>query len=544
MNNIFLSISSFWRIFRKPFVLFVTFGILSLFGVFLFNQDRISGDTASHLLLAVSPILKTGVPYKDVWEIKPPTWPLVVYLWSLVFGFGILSIKIFNTILIFLIAILIYLIYKTIFKTPVLEILFLSTILINFSPLLETLILPTEVLGLVLSLIGLFFLLDKKSELLTFTFSGLAFFLASQTKEPYTFTVLSAVPTFVFLLIKNDYKGFIKKTGAFLFGIASGALILLVYLITTHSQNAYLQIFKYKEVFYPFSMDRMFRNIGPAITATNNTFIQFSGGLLLVGTLAFFIFLLANKFRHNVFFETRAESLVSKSTILINKKLLSRYTVIFYAIGSFLGFGLGGVFGSHYLIQAVVPFYLLLGLVVHYIYEEFIYLSKKKRPYILLAAVIFLLSLFIILPKRQYLKSYLVKGVNLATIDNIYSYEKRISELSTSDQCVLSVYGWGVSENYLYSNRKPCTRFFLPNMVREDWQKKEYAQSIINNPPAVIRYVRSGADMDINGFESGTLNIGKIVKNCYLSDKLENTLYVPKIKNIEDLSNCIKTNSY
>lgn len=531
------------KIFGKLLVIIIPITLITLYGVYIFNQDRIAGDTASHLLLSISPILNIGVPYKDIWEIKPPAWPLTVYFWSKVFGYGILSIKIFNMVLIALVTIFVYLIYKKVFKTPVLELIFLFTILINLSPLLETLILPTEVLGLMFSLLGLFFLLDKKNGLLNFAFSGLAFFLASQTKEPYTFTVLSVIPLFVFLLIKGNYVELVKKASSFLLGIFGGIALILGYLISTDSQSAYLQIFKYKEIFYPFSIDRMFRNFSPAITATNNTFIQLYGGIFLLTTLAFVIFLLANKFKSAVMFNTKNEKLVSKSITIISKDNLPKYIVLFYAIGSFLGFGLGGVFGSHYLIQAVVPFYLLLGLIVNYIFEEFLFLTKKKKFYPILGAIVFFISLFIAFPKRQYIKSYLVKDFNLVTIDNIYSYEKRISELSSPDQCVLSVYGWGVGENYLYSGRKPCTRFFLPNMVREDWQKKEYSLSVINNPPAIIRYQRAGADMDINGFESGVINLGKIVKNCYLQDKIESTLYVPKIYNKSDLSSCIKANS-
>ena len=139
----------------------------------------------------------------------------------------------------------------------------------------------------------------------------------------------------------------------FLFGIISGVTILLTYLISTNSLKAYSQIFQYKEVFYPFSIDRMFRNVGTAITATNNTFIEFSRGLLLLILLAFLIFVLTNKFKRTATYNLKREKLTLKSIAIIDKGNLPKYVVAFYAMGSFLGFGLGGAFGSHYLIQAV-----------------------------------------------------------------------------------------------------------------------------------------------------------------------------------------------
>jgi hypothetical protein len=89
--------------------------------------------------------------------------------------------------------------------------------------------------------------------------------------------------------------------------------------------------------------------------------------------------------------------------------------------------------------------------------------------------------------------------------------------------------------------RRPCTRFFLANIVTQDWQKKEYAKDIMENPPAVIYYRTGGADMNIQKFESEVINISKIIKNCYIKDSIEEVIYIPKTKNVEELKNCIRT---
>jgi hypothetical protein len=216
---------------------------------------------------------------------------------------------------------------------------------------------------------------------------------------------------------------------------------------------------------------------------------------------------------------------------------------LFYALGSFLGFGLGGSFGSHYLIQVVMPFYIITGLLISYLFSNVSFLFKKSRLYFCLALVLVGFSTVIVLPKRPYFSSYLPRATNFDMTDNILGFERRITELTTKDQCVLSVYGWGVSENYLYSRRRPCTRFFLANIVLLDWQKKEYAKSILENPPAAIAYQTSGSDLDYPKFELEVINLSKIIKNCYVQDTEEKILYIPKTRNSVDLKNCVKANS-
>ena len=125
----------------------------------------------------------------------------------------------------------------------------------------------------------------------------------------------------------------------------------------------------------------------------------------------------------------------------------------------------------------------------------------------------------------------------------MYGFEKRITELTTLNQCILSVYGWGSGENYLYAERRPCTRFLLPNIVLQDWQKKEYRDSILENPPMAIIYQTLDTDMDIKSFESQVINLNKIIKNCYVQDVVEKVIYLPRYKNTKDLKNCIKVNS-
>jgi hypothetical protein len=543
MPTRFLKLINSWELIRKPLVLIVSAIILSFFGVYLFSQTRVSGDAASHLLLAISPILKIGSPYKDFWDIKPPVLPLSLYLWNSLFGFGILSIRIFNIIIAALVTAVSYFVYKRVFQTPVFETIFLFTVIIVLSPILNSMMIPTEMLGLLLSMVALLVLISFRKDFPKFYLSGLLFFAASQAKEPFTLTVLAMLPVFFGSLLKKGFSGLFKNLAQFLLGVLTSFVGIYIYLASFAAIGSYLEVFKYKQAFYPFSFERLSQNFLPGIYSVERTFTEFSHGFSILILFAALSFYLVNKFKKTVAFNLRSSQLITKSLIVADSEKIIKYAVFLYALGSFLGFGLGGSFGSHYLIQVVVPFYIITGLVVSYLYNNASFLFNKPKPYFYTVLFVVGFSVIVIMPKRPYLSSYLPRTTSFSMTDDVIGFEKRITELTTKDQCVLSVYGWGVSENYLYSMRRPCTRFFLANIVWEDWQKKEYAKSVIENPPAVIVYQTSGADLDIRKFESEVINLSKIIKNCYTQDVVEKVIYIPKTSNIDGLRNCIKVNS-
>lgn len=537
----FLKLIKKWYSVRRVFILIFSIVFIFLFGRFILSITQVSGDTASHLLLSVSPLLEIGSPYRDFWDIKPPVWPLVMYLWSSIFGFGILSIKIINVIIAIGIMFISGKIYQKVFQTPVFEMVFIFTTVVVFSPILNTFLVPTEMIGLFFSMGALLVLVNVKKDLPRFYFSGLLFFAASQTKEPFAFTILAVLPIFFDSLLKGGFAKFFKNSLQFLLGILTSVAGIYIYLTRLGSFEAYILVFKYKQIFYPFKFDVLTQNFLPGIRAAERTFTEFFYGFSILIILATISFYFVNKFKKTLNFNRHNSSLRMKPLVILNSELVIKYSVFFYALGSFLGFGLGYTFGSHYLIQVVAPFYMMGGLIVSYIFRNSVFMFKKPKFY--LSLFLFALSIIVLMPKRQYVSSYLTKNTNFVVANQVSQFEKRITELTTKDQCVLSVYGWGVSENYLYSGRRPCTRFFLANIVLQDWQKKEYADSIINNPPAVIAYQTQASDMDIQRFESEVINISKIIKNCYTQDIKENIIFIPKFSNTGELRNCIKDNS-
>jgi hypothetical protein len=538
-----MKLPSVWRLVIRTSALIMSLAALSLLGVYLFSQNRITGDAASHLLLAISPILKIGAPYKDFWDIKPPVLPLILYLWSNLFGFGILSIRIINIVTAALTVLVTWLVYRKIFRTPVLEVIFIFSIVLVLSPILNSIILPTELLGLLLSMGALYALIGFKKDFTKFYFSGLLFFAASQTKEPFTLTILATLPVFISSFLEGGFSRLFKNLVQFVLGVFTSFAAIYIYLAGFGSVGAYFEIFRYKQMFFPFTFERLTLNFFPGFYAVERTFIAFPrvlSTLIVLGTISFY---LVNKFKKTLSFNSRNSRLIVKSIVVADPERNKKYAALFYSIGSFFGFGLGGSFGSHYLIQVVVPFYILGGFIVSYLFNSASFLFSRSKPYFYLTIFVAGLSVFIIFPKRPYFSVFLHEKINFSLTDGVHGGERRINELTTKDQCVLSVYGWGTGENYLYSQRRPCTRFFLANIVNQDWQKKEYAEEILENPPAVIAYQTLGADIDVQKFESEVINMSKIVKNCYIQDSIEKSVYIPKTRDTDNLKKCVRMNS-
>jgi hypothetical protein len=130
-----------------------------------------------------------------------------------------------------------------------------------------------------------------------------------------------------------------------------------------------------------------------------------------------------------------------------------------------------------------------------------------------------------------------------------------IIRLSTPDfQCSVNVYGWGSGSFYLYSKSKPCTKYFLPNLVVSDQMAIKYRKEIEQNPPRVINYgcldYLTCSDLDINEFETVVFPYTKVIASCYFPVAQEQQqpinansyqLFVSRYNKKTDQSDCIKT---
>ncbi len=140
----------------------------------------------------------------------------------------------------------------------------------------------------------------------------------------------------------------------------------------------------------------------------------------------------------------------------------------------------------------------------------------------------FMVTVFLLLPH----KSFLIEPVVMARAyspllhwrlwNNLDSHEavaleKRIDQRLAPEDCITSVYGWGVGDAYYYSRRSSCSKHFLLNiMPKTDYQA--YANALISNPPKAIVYTIEGADLDTSKFEREVFNFSRVLSACYIQD--------------------------
>lgn len=115
--------------------------------------------------------------------------------------------------------------------------------------------------------------------------------------------------------------------------------------------------------------------------------------------------------------------------------------------------------------------------------------------------------------------------------------EKEIMKKTKPSDCIVHVYGWGVGTTYFYADRKPCSRFFLVNLLPDDFYE-QYSSDLVTNPPAAIVYSLAGADIDNVRFEESVFDFPQVLKFCYKNDEIVPSLYLPKL-NKKDLQKCI-----
>lgn len=163
--------------------------------------------------------------------------------------------------------------------------------------------------------------------------------------------------------------------------------------------------------------------------------------------------------------------------ILIDLRLddinIYQKVALLYAVGSAIGFTMQNKFGSHYNAQMVFPVFILLTLPL-VLFKNFLikrintYLKSfkiNKRVELIFAVLIVAL----VFPKPEYFMTYknslndLKFGWNNIIGRNVpdYSLENSIKDITSSDDCIIHVYGWGVGTTYFYAERKPCSRFFF-----------------------------------------------------------------------------------
>lgn len=524
----------------------------------------VSHDSATFVLTATSYHQGLGLPYKDYWEYRPPGFFLLVDAWSQLFGTKMISFRIFETFFRFLTGIgILYLFYALFppFPAFVSSVLLLFTI---FSPVFGRWLFP-ESPAIFFSLLGLIILVRDSHKYRFLFLSALFFSMATQLKDTFSGSLLTlTVPLLVLWTI--NFKALIKGLISSFLGFLIPVFISFLYLVNLGLLSEYAEVLKYKSSLYNgliwndifFFLGRYYhalRYFKEGVTYFHYHLLIILGILLIPGIFLFFIENI--KIKSQKISSKVIKVKIEAFSVLLTNFRLKMFLVVVYALGSYIGPSVMFTFSPHYYYPTIIPTYLLWTVITFVFYKIIcrIFLWLKHD------LVFFLILLFLLFPCDWILSQYpdningpknLIERVreNIFAPDMETPVENYIASKTKPEECILSVYGWGSGETYLHSGRKPCTRFIIPTLVGASWQRDEYRNSILTNPPQAIVYSREGADLNVDNFEKKVIDLPLIIKACYRQDmkytnngRVNIKLYFPLYQQDEDLRFCLAKNT-
>jgi hypothetical protein len=540
-------------------------------------QARFEGDIASRMLLVLGPKLGLGAPYKGLWEIIPPGYIVVLQTWAFLFGTKVIAFVFLHFIVLLTSAFFLFLVFKKYFVHPFLFVAALgSTALTLFSPGIHSMYISSESFGVVFSLAALFCLLYIKDPLWKIGLATTMFFIAGQMKDPFLFGIFAVGPFFLWEFLTHSsfsFRGKLIFSG--ILGLLIPFLFFAAYLGLLGSFHSYSEVLNYKTQFRSgIDVVQLSAKAWPAFELTQRIVQLWQVSVLNIIYITIVIRILSPLIKKiKITAKEKTISISYKPQLKLPALRLHfveshfiHFGIFLFIFGSFIGMALQGSFSTHYLIQSIVPLYLALGMLITFVLMPFgRWLETLIGPQIPTVAVM-VIAIALLTPKPFYVRSYVTswQGGTLSIIPNIpfllqffsdqkpkgepsqLAVEEVIRKRVPADDCILHVYGWHVASTYIYSQRKPCSRFFLPNIVGQDWQKEEYQKSILENPPGAIVYGIGGADLNIKRFEQETINISLILEKCYVVDPqfvltkqtFSTTLFWPKYAKTE-LKKCV-----
>lgn len=484
-------------------------------------QNLFSNDNATLLVTAISHHKGLGVPYKDYWEYRPPLFFMILDFWTKAFGVNLVSLKILESFFRFLIGLALVFIVRRIFPPFQGLVLCLLTFFTFYSPVFNSW-LYSEAFGLFFALAGVLTLFYLHRTFWRFPLAFGFFIAAMETKDTFGGVALAILPSLFSFLVLKSFRSLLKAVCLCVLGVIVLFFLEGLYLKYLNALVAYFEVYDY---LVNFSQKGL--NIYFVLSFLKRYYLFFFG---VKEYLSFFqppIYLLLLAWALLIilsFGKRRGFSLFTGSFLnfFSNVKTIDTLTILFFSLGAYLGSALVFRITPHYVLFVLIPTFFIWALFAN----SFANLINNKIRSLNKVMIFTLLVLLLLLPTNWISNQYPIiptnflkqAYLNFTLNEGDTSMEKYVKSKTTQEDCVLSVYGWKSSELYLYSERKPCTRFFIPNMVDKEWQKAEYRDSILKKPPRAIIYSVNGADMDVEKFEREVFNFSSVLKNCYKRD--------------------------
>lgn len=499
----------------------------SWYNYHLFATAKLVGNGASRALVALGPMLGIGAPYKDLYEFAPPGYFMLLAGWAQIWGTSMPAFRLLHATLVFVHGLCFLLICKKLFPSQWLAMgVFAFGIIAAHSRIVQSDIFSVDLAATAFALAGLAALLYVKNVSVRLLLSSALLLLAAQMKDIYILVVVTLLPIYLREILQRSEWQFYKTL---LISLVGPGLILFAawsYLQINDALPSYVEVVKDKSVVaYKYDSWRAYYVINSALLLHfNNFFIRY-------GLIAEVIFVMLNAavlvrywilqiFHINEWYRTWLAD-----TLRAWQQALNNYAETIVgarvAVGIFVFSLLGGLtlYGQHTVDTRFIPvttcLYLLIGLLLVGPMEFVARRLSQKW----LKAALFVGTMILISPKQQVLSHYRQGFPNPPPYN--FELDQEILSRTSPEDCILHLYGWEVSSTYMYTRRRPCTKYFLVNHVYLFGKRRiirEYQQQIFSNPPAVVLINTKGADFNIAQFESEILAVPRFLEHCYTAD--------------------------
>lgn len=542
----------------KSFIIFILV-LATISGISLQSYQKLEtpllrADFISTLVPGIAYFKEMGSPYLDYWEIRPPALQFMTGLWGVLTGSSLQSFHILYLLFFTGIIGMSWIILGKLFSFFEKILIYSIFSLIFFTNSVQTQFFPPEINGLFFSLLGLVFALKKNPSKKDFFWSSFFFIIASQMKEVFAFTGLSLFPHLIVSMFSSK-----KKLQEFIISVFVGIVVaigvVLSYLLFTQSLSAYGEVIQYKsQIFDPTNFGILLTRISSTLGYLVRRFLAIPYNVMLL----FIVWIVL------IFFWIKKNSLkiVSRKNqnivqFIFPKELAGQlifyFIAIFYWVGAFLGYLMQNRYNHIYDISILFSFVLILGLIAKSSAYCLVNLSpfnnlKKNNSFI--TGFSFLVIAFLLVPKKQIilenyyqLKSYRPKihfsrWIN-AENPEYTKLESKIRNNTSYKSCINVQHGWNVGQQYYYTNRKPCTRFFITNILPQG-KISEYQLQLTNNPPSAMIFFTELTDLNVSNFDKNIFNFTEVINECFIQDNEFSNLYWPASKG-DEFKECFKT---
>ncbi len=506
---------------RPPFSLLSFFAVstqlillvlLTLFNYYIYNTPKIStGNSAARVLLAVGQPFHIGRPYTDLFEYVPPGLLIALTTWIDAFGISMYSFRALHALLVFTSGLLLILILRKVLRFWPAEVAVFFPLLITvFSRAIQTDIFSIESFGTTFALAGLTALLYITHPVTKLALGSGLLFAASQIKETFLLCGLALLYPYIDVLRKRPLLESIKIFLASLYGPLAVVALLVSYVVFHDAVGGYIYVLQRKlELVQKYTISGAIENLEVVINFYAVNYLARIKILTELTIISIGLTLLLGMWNY---------SKTKKLFVLKKGVMYSSVTTLLFCFGIFGGFMIyGQISHGMRMLSIGIALYILIGMLIAYPLRALTELIPQRFLRGIVQIISAVIIAYLLLPNYLVLRDYQYNVAPQVSYD--YFVENKIISKVSPEECILHLYGWEVPQTYIYTKRRPCTKFFLANLVvGRPARIKEYQDEVVSNPASAIIFNTAGTDLNLPAFDQTVINFPQILKHCYTRD--------------------------